>query len=255
MSNSSSPPTDTSAVAFLIDGPMQAWGSSSRFQYRETEAFPTKSALLGLSAAALGIDKYGPDESERLAELAALRAIVCAIPRRGESQTLRLTDFHTIGGGYEKQGSVMEKLSIPRKASGPPFGTVITRRTYLTDARFVAAFEGSDSTVRAVADALADPVWGVWFGRKTCLPALPLTPTVGTNATAALESLLVRIAEWEGSEPDCFESVERWEEPVGINPAEGDFHLADSPISFGSRTFSSRPVRHHRPDSSGESKS
>src|SRR5690606_12246943 len=135
--NSSTAMSET--LAFLIDSPMQAWGASSKFQRRETEIWPTKSALVGLLAAALGIDKHAPDELEHLAPITALTFSVVRWPK--ESPYLRLSDFHTIGGGYDKKNPA-EKPFIPRKAGdGSPFGTVITRRTYLTNARFIALFE------------------------------------------------------------------------------------------------------------------
>ena len=41
-----------SAVLVLrLAGPMQSWGADSRFTRRSTEAFPTKSALVGLLGA------------------------------------------------------------------------------------------------------------------------------------------------------------------------------------------------------------
>ncbi len=55
------------ALAFYIDAPMQAWGLSSRFQHRETNAFPTKSALVGMVAAAMGINKHDADEYKHTA--------------------------------------------------------------------------------------------------------------------------------------------------------------------------------------------
>ena len=250
MSDSTASSTNTAALAFLIDAPLQAWGSSSRFEYRETEAFPTKSALLGLVAAALGIDKHDVGKSGILAELTSLRATVYALPRKGE--TLRLRDFHTIGGGYDRKD---EKLRIPRQAAGGTFGTVITRRTYLTDARFAAALEGSSATVRCVIDALKDPVWGVWFGRKTCLPALPLAPTSGADSSDAIKLLIERVAEWDGCKPCEPAALECWEEPIEIDPSKGDFYLADSPISFRDRTFTTRPVRHSGPKRGGENAS
>lgn len=68
------------AFAILLDSPMQSWGCASRFRRRETEAFPTKSALLGLLAAASGIDKDSDDQAERLGPLAALRLGVYRLP-------------------------------------------------------------------------------------------------------------------------------------------------------------------------------
>ena len=49
-------------LALLLDGPMQSWGHASRFERRTTALHPTRSGVLGLIAAALGIDKHAPDE-------------------------------------------------------------------------------------------------------------------------------------------------------------------------------------------------
>jgi CRISPR system Cascade subunit CasD len=245
--------SETASLAILIDAPLQAWGASSRFQRRETEAFPVKSALVGLLAAALRIDKHDEAEADRLAPLAALRVTVYRLPkakgrdaRHRELPVQRLVDFHTVGGGYDKSASPMEKLSIPRKASGPPFGTVITRRTYLTDARFAAVLTGDAATIETAADGLADPAWGVWFGRKACLPALPLAPTVAPTAGEALARLLALLSEWEEREAPDPATLDCWEEPEASDPGEGDFFLHDTPLSFKDRAFAARPVRHRR---------
>ena len=57
--------SDPAALAFVLDSPLQSWGVDSRYQQRDTAAFPTKSGLLGLLAAALGIDKNAPEEASR----------------------------------------------------------------------------------------------------------------------------------------------------------------------------------------------
>src|SRR5664280_3321130 len=61
-------------VALLLDGPMQSWGHASRFERRTTALHPTRSAVMGLIAAALGIDKHGSDEAAQLVRFAALLA-------------------------------------------------------------------------------------------------------------------------------------------------------------------------------------
>lgn len=248
MSESSS----TRAFAILLDGPMQSWGSSSRFTRRETEAFPTKSALIGLLAAAAGIDKHAPDEAEKLAPFSALRLTVYRLPRAAGRLVGRLSDFHTVGGGYDKNASAFDKMSIPRKASGgPSANAVITHRTYLNEARFIAAFEGDAETIMAAVRHLKDPLWGVWFGRKTCLPAMPLSPVEELDSMSAARALLGLLREWEestrrhslppGLDPT---QLEHWQEPAGDSLLPGDFHLHDQPITFGQREFHSRPVRH-----------
>ncbi len=239
------------ALAFYLDAPLQSWGASSKFQYRETEAFPSKSAIVGLVAAALGIDKHAANETEQLESLAALRFTSVRLPR-GHS-VRRLTDFHTIGGGYDKKAGSTAKLSIPRKASGAPFGTVITRRSYLTDAAFAAILEGTDAQLLSrIHDALLDPVWGIWLGRKTCLPATPLTPRIGEDRAAAFHQLLTALP---GQDPAPLESFEFQEEVEVSSPGDGSFTRSDQPIAFGQHhgavpsPYRSRSVRHHRPTS------
>ncbi|MES2996539.1 MAG: type I-E CRISPR-associated protein Cas5/CasD [Verrucomicrobiota bacterium] len=240
------------AFAILLDGPMQSWGASSRFTRRETEAFPTKSALVGLLAAAAGIDKHALDEAEKLAPFSALRLTVYRLPRAAGRLVGRLSDFHTVGGGYDARASAFDKMSIPRKASGgASANAVITHRTYLNEARFIAAFEGDTETISIAIRHLENPVWGVWFGRKTCLPAMPLSPISGMDTRAAAGGILRRIRDWEEatlrpSFPPTLDpaDLERWEEPAGDQTQPGDFHLHDQPVTFGQREFHSRPVRH-----------
>lgn len=240
--------SDLASLAILLDAPLQAWGVSSRYQRRETEAFPVKSGLVGMLAAALGIDKHAADESGQIASLTGFLVTTYRVPKTVRSPVVRLVDFHTVGGGYDKDASKFEKLSIPRKASGPPFGTVLTRRAYLTDSRFAAVFTGDANAIRSCREALDDPRWGVWFGRKACLPALPLSPVVGDSPEAALASLLARISEWDGGEAIDPKSLECWEEPAVADRAQGDFFLNDAPVSFKERHFVERPVRHRRPN-------
>ncbi len=237
-----------SALAFYLDSPLQSWGASSKFQRRETGSFPTKSAVIGMVAAALGIDKHAADEAEKLTPLAALHFTAVKIETKEKSIT-RLMDFHTIGGGYEKSTSQREKMSIPQKASGAPFGTVITRRSYLTDARFAILLDGEMNLLEKVKAALENPVWGVWFGRKTCLPATPLTPCLGADRQAALDALLTFLPKLE---PQPLENLEYQEERRTSTPGDGTFFQGDQPVAFGEHfgpvpaPYKARGIYHHR---------
>jgi CRISPR system Cascade subunit CasD len=61
-------------------GPMQSWGTRSRFQERDTEREPSKSGLIGLICAALGRDR-----NETVEDLAALKMAV-RVDREGKLQ-------------------------------------------------------------------------------------------------------------------------------------------------------------------------
>ena len=235
------------ALAFYIDAPLQSWGASSKFQNRETNSFPTKSALIGILAAALGIDKWDSDEAEKLQVLTALKMTVVKLLKE-KAPITRLSDFHTIGGGYDKNKSLREKMSISSKASGGPFGTVITRRSYLNDARFIALFEGEQSLLKKIQIALLNPTWGLWFGRKHCLPATPLSPTLGKDKQAALDALLVILPEYQPQDLEAFEYQK--ESDAGV------FYQSDQPVAFGQhhgavpQPYTARGIVHHRPDAS-----
>lgn len=239
--------SDLSArLAFFIDSPLMSWGVSSRFNQRETEAYPTKSALIGLIAAAMGIDKQSGGESEALGPLAKLKLTVFRLDRGAALPFGRLSDFHTVGGGYDPKESNFSRMSIPRKASGGPSANAsITRRTYLTDARFIAILEGERVTLERISAALLDPVWGIWFGRKTCIPAMPLSPVLAETPREALAMILQQL----GEDPAVADQLEGLTESDG----PGVWYQADQPVAFGRHhgpvpeAYHARPVRRLAP--------
>ncbi|MDD5349241.1 MAG: type I-E CRISPR-associated protein Cas5/CasD [Chthoniobacteraceae bacterium] len=238
-------------LAFLLDSPLQSWGSSSRFQRRGTDAFPSKSGVLGLIAAAMGIDKNQPDEPERLAPLAALHFSVYALPRitgKRELPIQRLVDYHTVGGGYDEDTDPWARLSTPRKASGGPFGTVLTQRDYLADAVFAAVFQGPRELLQSIAAALHNPVWGVWLGRKACIPATPVAAFLADGIPEALEKLLSQERGlWPDEAPWSFAPAKLLtrdlDDAEAAAPQDGADTCADQPISYGQRRYLTRTLR------------
>ena len=131
---------------------MQSWGSSSRFTRRSTEAFPTKSALVGLLAAAQGRRRVDPIE-----DLAQLRVAV-----RVDQPGQLLRDFHTAHRG---------EVSMP-----------LSDRFYWADAAFGAFIEGPDELIEALAQAIVRPVFPLYLGRRACPPTMPLRLAVHDGA-------------------------------------------------------------------------
>src|ERR1700676_2698584 len=86
--------TDPNTVFLRLEGPLQAWGVTSRFAVRDTADVPTKSGVVGLICAALGLRRAAANG--RLKELAALRMGV-RIDRPGT----RFGDYHTAGAGAD----------------------------------------------------------------------------------------------------------------------------------------------------------
>ena len=53
-------------ILLKFSGPLQSWGSSSHYEHRHTNDHPSKSAVIGMVAAALG---YRRDEDEMIGKL------------------------------------------------------------------------------------------------------------------------------------------------------------------------------------------
>lgn len=53
-------------ILLKLTGPMQSWGTSSRFETRMSDYYPSKSGVIGIIAASLG---YNRDEDEKIQKL------------------------------------------------------------------------------------------------------------------------------------------------------------------------------------------
>ncbi|MFG2646002.1 type I-E CRISPR-associated protein Cas5/CasD [Streptomyces sp. NPDC048370] len=137
-----------SVLTLRLAGPLQSWGAAARFARRTTESAPTKSGVIGLLAAAKGIQR---GDDELLAPLAALRFAV-----RIDQPGTRLRDFQT--ARHADSGK-----SMP-----------LSERFYLADAVFVAAVEGDHDLLDELRTALAAPVYPPFLGRRSCPPAQPV---------------------------------------------------------------------------------
>ncbi len=149
--------TKPSGILLLLEGPLQSWGTQSRFGHRDTDFEPSKSGVLGLVGAALGMQR---DDGDTLAKL---RELTMAVRVDREGSVLR--DYHTAGGGVFR--------GQPHRVYGT--GTVVTERFYLTNACFVVALSGSDREfVARAARALQRPKWPLFLGRRSCVPTRPV---------------------------------------------------------------------------------
>ena len=97
-------------------------------------------------------------------------------------------DYHTTGAGF---GILSAEGRIKTTASTGEFETQLSRRQYLYDASFLVALQGPSIVIEACADALEDPVWPVFLGRKSCVPSEPVFSGLGhfTDLSNALSSL------------------------------------------------------------------
>nr|WBO76135.1 type I-E CRISPR-associated protein Cas5/CasD [Streptomyces sp. SBE_14.2] len=154
--------THVPGLLLRLAGPLQSWGEHSHFNDRDTLAFPTRSALTGLLAAALGRPRH-----HDLDDLAL--SVTVRVDRPGS----RLRDFHTIGGGLSADRTV---VTAEGKRRSSDTSTLTSTRWYLEDAAFTVALTLPDDSEppTAWADALQSPRWPLYLGRRACPPAGPL---------------------------------------------------------------------------------
>jgi len=211
----------TQTLLLRLAGPMQSWGTQSRFRDRDAGAEPSKSGVVGLLCAALGRSRSAP-----VADLAALRMGV-RVDRPGVVRV----DYQTAGGTHRPG----ERYGVAR-AENSGTETAISKRAYLADAAFLVGLQADTPGQRALLGeldrALAAPVWSLYLGRKGYVPSCPVrlpdAPPEGPGLRdGALEDAL-RAYLWD---PRATEERARMviEVPAGEASAEA---RSDWPLSF-----------------------
>ncbi|MET9611707.1 type I-E CRISPR-associated protein Cas5/CasD [Kitasatospora indigofera] len=239
-------PRHEAVLLLRLAGPLQSWGDRSAFNRRETRPQPTKSGVIGLLAAAVG----QPREAD-ITHLAGLRLGV----RVDQPGTL-LRDYHTVS---DYRGRPLPQAGVNakgiQKPTSPAKDTHITHRFYLQDAVFLAAVQGPNTLIGALADAIAHPAFPLALGRRSCVPTQPIA--LGTVRTGTLESVLAAEPWHAGpAAKDAFARrgersgmpfpVDRVDLAATFDDPSGDDALQDVPLSFAPRQrgFTTRRVRH-----------
>lgn len=144
-------------LAIKLKGVMQAWGGHTYEDLRHSELIPTRSAVLGLLAGCLGIDRSDTSTLEKLSA-----SFLMAV--RIDSEPKRIIDFHT----------VMKARKVDGKPNDNP---VVSRREYLCDAAYTLLLqvkEGSAYSLEELEEAINRPVYTPFLGRRSCPISRPL---------------------------------------------------------------------------------
>ena len=188
-----------------LAGPLQSWGVDSKFERRVTENVPTKSALIGLFASAMGRRR-----NECVSDLHELRFGV-----RVDHEGTLLRDFHTAKSKKEKSAYV-------------------TERYYLSDALFLAGFEGSLELLNKIELALQKPAYPLFLGRRSCPPAGKILLGIHESKTLleALQEEPWLLSEWRQAREDVQVNLRiiLEDEPGGNN--QSSYYRRDLPLSF-----------------------
>lgn len=159
-------------LVFQLYGPMASWGDVAVGEYRPTMNYPSKSAVLGLVAAALGVRRHEDDKHQALHN--GYGFSVCVL---GSGELLR--DYHTtqVPKGNISYATRRDELCYdPLKLS-----TILSQRDYRMDSLCLIALwekEMPSFSLEQLQTSLLKPHYTLYLGRKSCPPALPLNPQV-----------------------------------------------------------------------------
>lgn len=173
-----------SYLILKLQGVMQAYGGHTYEDYRPSLIFPTRSAVVGLLGACLGLERERPQALEALNDSFELGLSVLAHPRLVEQRhfdkelkpravTLhKMTDYHTV-------------LDARRADGGKRDDAIVSRREYLCDAEFTLALSFKDKAgLDAVVKAVKKPHYTPYLGRRSCPLQRPLFEAIVDADTA-----------------------------------------------------------------------
>lgn len=157
-------------LVFRLYGPMASWGRVAVGQARHSDDYPSKSAIVGLLGAALGVVR---DDHGSHAGLTNCYAQAIKVLKAGR----RLRDYHTTQVPSSRKNIryfTRREEIVHGKAD---LNTVLSNREYLTDAHVVVAIRARPDAIyslSALRDALLQPRYHLYLGRKSCPLAVPV---------------------------------------------------------------------------------
>ncbi len=154
-----------------LHGPMQAWGEHTFEGSRPSANFPTRSGILGLLGACLGINRNDKGRLENLATSIGLavrvdtRQLLRSDGTLKGFQVVKMIDYHTVKGAREDYVGLKKH------------DTIQTWREYLYDAEFTVALWNHTNAALHIAQiesAVKQPLFTPYLGRRSCPISRPL---------------------------------------------------------------------------------
>lgn len=179
----------TRYLTALLYAPLASFGGLAVGERRVSERHPTRSQLIGLLGAALGVDRADASAQAALRDGYSYALQVFAPGRSG-------TDYHT--AQMPSRGKVRFATRRDELANKQELNTVLTSREYRFDfcaGLAVGAHQAAPYSLENIATALCTPHYTLSLGRKSCVLGLPLLPEVTDTNTpqAALLALWQRL--------------------------------------------------------------
>ena len=188
-------------LLFRLYGPMSSWGDIAVGETRPSFAHPTKSAVLGLVAGAIGIRRDEEEKHRLLAEEIGFAVQV-------ESMGLPLADYHTaqVPSGKERYCTRRQELSGEKSE----LNTILSTRDYRIDGLYTIILwkrKQGEWSQEQIKEKLEQPEFVPYLGRKSCPSALPFEAQV-VDAASLVEALAKGKLELDSGR--FFEELVKW---------------------------------------------
>ncbi len=160
-------------LLFRLYAPLSSWGEIAAGGERCSSDHPSRSAIIGLISAAMGIRR---DDKRRLSQLDEYLGVGIKMLSSGDV----LHDYHTIEVPVSSKNTVYHtrKSELSDKKS---LKTILSNREYRSDALSIIAIWGkADSrlSLDEIKESLLTPKFHLYLGRKSCPLALPMSPII-----------------------------------------------------------------------------
>ncbi|MFD5557454.1 type I-E CRISPR-associated protein Cas5/CasD [Streptomyces sp. NPDC127068] len=253
-----------------LAAPLQSWGVTGRFWQRDTHSRPTKSGVIGLCAAALGLPREAPPEDPGHDPLGELAPLFFGV--RADHPGKPVRDYHTVGAGryplrprdlvtdHRRAAAAASRVDTStgetfghhelddwygapkRIASDPVAGTLVsaevrrnamvTERWYLADATFLVGLQHSDAGwLNRIAHALEHPKRLLWLGRKSCPPSGQLALGVHPGTLAEVFARVALLPRAADEAPRTG-AARPWAWIESARPVPGAGPIMDQPVGF-----------------------
>jgi len=144
---------------------MSAYGLQTFDVHRKINHFPTRSAVMGLLGAALGITR---ENHQQLYILSKQIKIAVQVNNTGQ----KIVDYHTVQNFRSPMGKIQK-------------GTKPTYREYWCDSEYTFGVTADDDTIEVLRTKVKSPVFTLFQGRKSCPLTRPLFDSVVENNNPA----------------------------------------------------------------------
>ena len=206
-------------LAFQLHGPMASWGDIAVGAIRPSWNHPTRSAVIGLLSAALGIRR---DDEEMLLRVSRGYRVAFRVVDSGHL----IRDYHTIHSPKPQSKRKTQVYYTRKDALESGTDATLSSRDYLCDSYYMVFMTESDApfSLEELRKYLLEPVFTLYLGRKSCPPALPLNPRIfeaeGLKEACELYPL---DSEFEKKTPHKFQVF--WEDGIeaGVDVIQSEF--------------------------------